>query len=108
VEIFEDEEGVIVGPHASLERRWSLDDLERKVYEVLMKEKRISLSQLWRRFDCHLWELVAALNRLKKKGLIMEENLPFYPTLYDRRLMIPFPNCFTYQPSKCSEVTIRI
>jgi len=76
VETFEDEEGVIVGPHASLERRWPLDELERKVYEVLKKEKRVALSQLWRRFDCHLWELVAVLNRLKKKGLVVEEDLP--------------------------------
>jgi DNA-binding Lrp family transcriptional regulator len=76
VEIFEDIEGVIVGPHASLERRWPLDDLEKRVYDILLKEKKSSLSQLWRRFDCHLWELVAALNRLKKKGLVVEENFP--------------------------------
>ena len=74
-ESFEDVEGVIVGPHASLERRCSLDDLERKVYDILSKEKRVSLSQLWRRFDCHLWELVAVLNRLKKKGLAVEEDI---------------------------------
>jgi len=75
-EIFEDPEGVIVGPHASLERRCPLDDLEKKVHDVLIREKRVALSQLWRRFDCHLWELVAVLNRLKKKGLIVEEDVP--------------------------------
>jgi len=74
LEIFEDVEGVIIGAHASLDRRWPLDDLEEKVYEVLVKEKRVRLSQLWRRFDCHLWELVAVLNRLKKKGLVVEED----------------------------------
>jgi hypothetical protein len=73
--IFEDVEGVIIGPNASLERRYPLDDLEKKVYELLKKEKRINLSQLWIKFDCHLWELVAVLNRLKK-GLIAEEEIP--------------------------------
>ena len=73
---FEDTEGVIIGPHDSLEHRCPLDELEEEVYSVLVKEKQLSLSKLWQKFGCHLWELVAVLNRLKKKGLVIEQDIP--------------------------------
>jgi DNA-binding Lrp family transcriptional regulator len=68
---------VIKGPHASLERRRSLDELEKSVLEVLKKEKSLALSDLWRRFDCHLWELVEVLRRLREKGLLEEKDIPY-------------------------------
>lgn len=76
-EEIEDHEGVIKGPHASLERRRSLDELEKSVLEVLKKEKSLALSNLWRRSDCHLWELAEVLRRLREKGLVEEKDTPF-------------------------------
>jgi hypothetical protein len=35
----------------------------------------MSLSALWKEADCHLWELDAALNRLKRRGLLIESEL---------------------------------
>jgi predicted transcriptional regulator len=73
-----DREGVIKAPHASLERLYPLEELERALYEALKEEKQATLSKLWRRFDCHLWEIVEALRRLKDKGLVEERDLPAY------------------------------
>lgn len=75
----DDCEGVIKGPHATLELRWSLDQLEMSVMEVLKKEKSLTLSGLWRRFSCHLWELVEVLRRLREKGLVEEREIPYPP-----------------------------
>lgn len=71
----EDREGVIKGPHYYLIERRSLDELEREVYALLRERGRMPLSALWRRFNCHLWEIVAVLDRLKEKGLIEEIDL---------------------------------
>ena len=70
----EDDEGVIIGPHDSLENQWPLDELEKEVYSAIVEEKQVSLSKLWKKFGCHLWELVAVLNRLKRKGLVTEQD----------------------------------
>ncbi|MBS7639599.1 MAG: hypothetical protein QW804_04140 [Candidatus Bathyarchaeia archaeon] len=71
----EDREGVIKGPHYYLIKRRSLDELESEVYALLRERGRMPLSELWRRFDCHLWEIVAVLGRLKEKGLVEEIDL---------------------------------
>lgn len=68
----EDEEGVIKGPHYYLIKRRPLDDLEREIYILLAEKGPMPLSALWRELNCHLWELTAALKRLKDKGLLEE------------------------------------
>jgi len=68
----EDEEGVVKGPHPYLLRRYPLEKLEREVYQLLRERGSMPLSAIWRSFDCHLWEVCAALRRLKEKGLIEE------------------------------------
>ena len=68
----EDEEWVIKGPHYYLIKRHSLNDLESKIYDILREKGPMPLSALWRKLDCHLWEVAAALRELKKKGLIEE------------------------------------
>jgi predicted transcriptional regulator len=68
----EDEEGVIKGAHHYLIKRRPLDDLEREVYNLLAEKGPMPLSALWRKLDCHLWEVAAALKRLKDKGLAEE------------------------------------
>ncbi|MEM2093969.1 MAG: hypothetical protein QXI32_01575 [Candidatus Bathyarchaeia archaeon] len=73
----DDYEGVIKGPHITLEHHWPLDELEKLVLETLKKERRLALSELWRRFECHLWELVEVLRRLREKGLVEEEDIPY-------------------------------
>jgi DNA-binding Lrp family transcriptional regulator len=67
------DEWVVVGPHEYLLEKTDLDDLEKKVYAVLKEGKRMSVSKIWRATPCHLWELDAALKRLRDKGLIVEE-----------------------------------
>ena len=74
-EIIEDEDGVIKAPHASLVKRYPLDKLEREVYEVLKEEGELPLSRIWKRFECHLWEMNYVLKRLKERGLIEERDL---------------------------------
>jgi len=69
----EDEEGVVKGPHPYLLRCYPLEKLEREVYQLLRERGAMPLSAIWRSFDCHLWEVCAALRRLKEKGLIREE-----------------------------------
>lgn len=68
----EDEEGVIKGPHHYLIKRRPLDDLEGEIYILLAEKGPMPLSALWRKLNCHLWELTAALKRLKDKGLLEE------------------------------------
>lgn len=70
--LLEDREGVIKGPHHYLIKRSSLEELEDKVYSLLRERGSMPLSALWRVLDCHLWEVVAALNRLREKGLVEE------------------------------------
>ncbi|MBO3797986.1 MAG: hypothetical protein QXU11_00835 [Thermoproteota archaeon] len=67
------EEWVVVGPHEYLAEKADLEELERKVYEVLKNRKCMPLSAIWRSVPCHLWELDAVLKRLKDKGLVTEE-----------------------------------
>lgn len=67
-----DEEWVIKGPHYYLIRCRSLVDLEREVYVLLKELGPMPLSAIWRKLDCHLWEVVAALRRLREKGLVEE------------------------------------
>jgi len=69
---FEDEEGVVKGPHPYLLRRYPLEKLEMEVYQLLRERGAMPLSAIWRSFDCHLWEVCTALRRLKEKGLIAE------------------------------------
>jgi hypothetical protein len=71
----EDDEGVVKGPHYYLLKRYPLEKLEREVYELLSDRGSLPLSAIWRKFDCHLWEICAVLRRLNEKGLI-EESVP--------------------------------
>jgi len=70
--IIEDEEGVIKGVHHYLYKRYPLERLEREILNLLKEKGSLPLSAIWRSFDCHLWEVCAALNRLKKRGLLVE------------------------------------
>jgi len=67
------DEWVILGPHEYLIEKADLEDLERKVYELIRREGKLPVSKIWRFSSCHLWELDAVLKRLRDKGLIMEE-----------------------------------
>lgn len=67
-----DEEGVIVGAHEDLVIQYSLERLEEEVYRYLKDKGDVPLSTLWRKFNCHLWELNQVLKRLKEKGLVQE------------------------------------
>ena len=73
--ILEDEEGVVKGAHLYLLKHYPLDRLEREILQLLEERGPLPLSAIWRNFDCHLWEVCAALRRLKKKGLL-EESAP--------------------------------
>ena len=75
IEIIEDDDGVIKAPHASLMRHYPLDKLEREVYELLNEKGELPLSRIWKKFDCHLWEMNYVLSRLREKGLIEEKDL---------------------------------
>lgn len=81
--LLEDEEGVIKGPHHYLVKRSSIEELEDKVYNLLKERGSLPLSTLWRVLDCHLWEIVAALNRLREKGLV--EEFEASPEAYSER-----------------------
>jgi len=72
--ILEDEEGVVKGAHSYLLKRYPLERLEREILQLLEEKGSLPLSAIWRRFDCHLWEVCAALRRLKKKGLLEESD----------------------------------
>ena len=72
--ILEDEEGVIKGAHYYLFKRCSLERLEREILKLLEERGSLPLSAIWRRFDCHLWEVCAALRRLKRRGLLEESD----------------------------------
>jgi len=67
------EEWVVLGPHEYLLEKADLEELEKKVYELVKKEGRLPVSKIWRLTPCHLWELDAVLKRLKDKGLLVEE-----------------------------------
>ncbi len=67
------EEWVVLGPHEYLLEKADLEDLERKVYELIRREGKLPVSKIWRVSSCHLWELDAVLKRLKDKGLVIEE-----------------------------------
>jgi DNA-binding Lrp family transcriptional regulator len=67
------DEWIVLGPHEYLIEKADLDELERKIYELIKRDGRLSVSKIWRAFPCHLWELDAALKRLENKGLILEE-----------------------------------
>ncbi|MEM2960981.1 MAG: hypothetical protein QXU67_05190 [Candidatus Bathyarchaeia archaeon] len=73
--MLEDEEGVIKGPHYYLIEKRSLGRLEKEVLALLKKEESMPLSAIWRKFNCHLWEIVTVLKRLKEKGLIEEADV---------------------------------
>ena len=74
-ESYDDKEWVVKGPHAYLERRSDLGDLEKLVLDLLGKYGKLRLSEIWKQADCHLWEISLALNRLKKEGLVEEHHL---------------------------------
>jgi len=67
-----DEEGVVVGAHEALILQHPLDGLEEEVYLYLKDKGSAPLSTMWRRFNCHLWELSHVLKALKEKGLVQE------------------------------------
>lgn len=67
-----DEEGVVIGAHEALVIQYSLERLEEEVYRFLKDRGNLPISALWRRFNCHLWELSYVLKRLKEKGLVQE------------------------------------
>ncbi|MBO3800350.1 MAG: hypothetical protein FGF52_04790 [Candidatus Brockarchaeota archaeon] len=67
------EEWVVLGPHEYMSERADLEELERRVYELIVREGRLPLSKIWRLVPCHLWELDAVLKRLRDKGLVIEE-----------------------------------
>ena len=73
--IIEDEEGVVKGPHTYLFKRYPLEKLEREILQLLKERGSLPLSAIWRNFDCHLWEVCAALRRLKRRGLLEESDL---------------------------------
>lgn len=73
--VIEDEDGVIKAPHPSLVRRYPLDKLETEVYEILKEEGTLPLSRIWKRFECHLWEINYVLKKLVEKGLVEEKDL---------------------------------
>ena len=81
--IFEDEENVIKGAHYYLFKRCSLEKLEVEILKLLREKRSLPLSAIWRRFDCHLWEISAALRRLKNKGLV--EELESTPRNYENQ-----------------------
>jgi len=70
----DDEEGVIKGAHYYLYKRRSLEDLETEILKLLEERKTLPLSAIWRKLNCHLWEVSAALRHLKKKGLVEESD----------------------------------
>jgi len=78
----EDEEWVIKGPHHYLIKRRSLNDLESEVYKILKENGSMPLSALWKKLDCHLWEVTAVLRRLKEKGLVEESDIT--PEIYQK------------------------
>jgi len=71
----DDDEGVVKGPHHYLLKRYPLEKLEKEVYELLKEKGSMPLSAIWRKIDCHLWEVCAVLRRLKEKGLVEESPL---------------------------------
>jgi hypothetical protein len=66
---------VVVGPHEMLTTTKDPDQLDDLVLRLLRTRGAMSLSALWKEADCHLWELDAALNRLKRRGLLIESEL---------------------------------
>jgi hypothetical protein len=42
--------------------------------ETLKKERSLALSVFWRKFVCHVWELMKILRRLGEKGLVVEKD----------------------------------
>ncbi|MBO3839383.1 MAG: hypothetical protein QXN75_04830 [Thermoproteota archaeon] len=67
------EEWVVLGPHEYLLEKADMEELEKKVYELIRREGRLPVSKIWRTIPCHLWELDAVLKRLREKGLVIEE-----------------------------------
>ena len=74
-ESYEDREWVVKGPHASMVIEHPIELLETEILSVLRIGGEMSLSQIWLRCDCHLWEVSLALKRLKEKGLVEENPL---------------------------------
>jgi len=66
---------VVVGPHEMLATTKDPNQLDDLVLRLLRTRGTMSLSALWKEADCHLWELDAALNRLKRRGLLIESEL---------------------------------
>ncbi|MEM1990394.1 MAG: Lrp/AsnC family transcriptional regulator [Candidatus Bathyarchaeia archaeon] len=71
----EDEEWVIKGPHHYLVERRPLNEIEDEIYRLLREAGPMPLSAIWRRLNCHLWEVVEALRRLKEKGIVEETDI---------------------------------
>ena len=66
---------VVTGPHEMLAVTKDPDELDRLLLNLLRSRGTMSLSALWKEADCHLWEVDAALCRLKEKGLVAESEL---------------------------------
>ena len=73
--IIRDEDGIIKAAHYSLIRQYPLEKLEREVLALLMSEGTVPLSKIWKKFDCHLWELNNVLQHLKEKELVEEREI---------------------------------
>jgi hypothetical protein len=66
---------IVLGAHKSLSRRRNIEEVEKELIEKISVEGEVRLSKLWLTSDCHLWEIVYALNRLKEKGLVEEKEV---------------------------------
>ena len=75
IDSYEDKEWVVKGPHASMVIKQPIESLEMEILSLLRVHRRIRLSQIWLKCNCHLWEVSLALKRLKEKGLVEESPL---------------------------------
>jgi len=66
---------VVIAPHEMLAIKRDPDELDEIVLDLIKARGPMGLSLLWRDTNCHLWELDASLNRLKRRGLLIESDL---------------------------------
>jgi len=63
---------IVVGAHLDLTIQRDTAELEDEIMRLLRENKKMSVSSIWKRTHCHLWEIDAALRRLKRKGMAVE------------------------------------
>ncbi len=66
---------VVVGAHWDLLVQKDPTKLEDEILRLLKENKRMSVSSIWKRTGCHLWEVDAALSRLMNRDLVTETEL---------------------------------